>query len=75
VSADFTKLDLYNSIEHAFYDIVSAQFCFHYMFQTKQGLNYGLANMLSNLLVGGVFIATIPDSYTILRMIREKGKM
>jgi len=44
------------------------------MFKSKQDLNYGLANILSNLLEGGVFIATIPDSYSILRKINEKGK-
>lgn len=50
VTADFTKLDLYEKIKHAFYDIVSAQLCFHYMFKTMQDLNYGLGNILSNLL-------------------------
>lgn len=43
------------------------------MFGTEQGLRQGLAAILSNLLVGGVFIATIPDSYTILKKIEEKG--
>lgn len=38
-----------------------------------QGLRNGLASILSNLLVGGVFIATIPDSYAIMRKINEKG--
>ncbi len=71
---DFTKFQLYNKIQHAYFDIVTAQLCFHYMFKTKQGLQYGLASILSNLLVGGVFIATIPDAYTILRKINEKGK-
>lgn len=31
---DFTSRDLYYQIEHSFYDIVSAQLCFHYMFGT-----------------------------------------
>lgn len=35
VTADFTKLDLYYKIEHSMYDIVSAQFCLHYMFKTS----------------------------------------
>lgn len=69
VTADFTQLDLHNKIGHAFYDIVSAQFCLHYMFKSKHDLNYGLANILSNLLIDGVFIATIPDSYSIMRKI------
>ena len=71
--ADFTKRELYNQIAHSFYDIVSAQLCFHYMFKTKSNVENGLAAILSNLLVGGVFIATIPDSYSILRKIKERG--
>lgn len=43
------------------------------MFQTRKGLKYGLANILSNLLIGGVFLATIPDSYSIMKKINEKG--
>ena len=34
-----------------------------------------MASILSNLLIGGVFIATIPDSYSILRKIKELGKI
>lgn len=44
------------------------------MFSSEQALTNGLLAILSNLLVGGVFIATIPDSYTILKKIEEKGK-
>ena len=44
------------------------------MFSSEKALTNGLAAILSNLLVGGVFIATIPDSYTILKKIEEKGK-
>jgi len=43
------------------------------MFGTVEGVRVGLATILSNLLVGGAFIATIPDSYTILKKIKEKG--
>lgn len=43
------------------------------MFQSETGLKQGLANILSNLLIDGVFIATIPDSYTIMKMIKNKG--
>jgi hypothetical protein len=66
---DFTSRNLYYEIEHSFYDIVSAQLCFHYMFGTEDGLRQGLASILSNLLIDGVFIATIPDSYTIIKKI------
>lgn len=44
------------------------------MFGTKKGVENGMASVLSNLLIGGVFIATIPDSYSILRKIKEKGR-
>lgn len=71
---DFTKTDLYHHIEHSYYDVVSAQFSFHYMFGTQIGLKNGLASILSNLLVEGVFIATVPDSYTILKKVKTKGK-
>lgn len=43
------------------------------MFGTESGLKQGLASSLSNLLIDGVFIATIPDSYTIMKKIEEKG--
>ena len=43
------------------------------MFGSQRGLEDGLTTILSNLLVGGVFIATIPDSYTIIKKIHEKG--
>lgn len=40
------------------------------MFKSLQDLNHGLGNILSNLLQEGVFIATIPDSYSILKKIK-----
>ena len=45
------------------------------MFGTEDGLKQGLAAILSNLLIDGVFIATIPDSYTIMKKVEEKGKV
>jgi hypothetical protein len=44
------------------------------MFGTEEGLRNGLNSILSYLLVGGAFIATIPDSYTIIKKVREKGQ-
>ena len=72
-AADFTKFELYKKVEHSYYDIVSAQFCLHYMFKTKENVETGLTSILSNLLIDGYFIATIPDSYTILKKIKERG--
>jgi mRNA (guanine-N7-)-methyltransferase len=54
--------------------MVSAQFCFHYMFGSEKGLKAGLSSILSNLLVGGIFMATIPDSYVIVKKINEQGE-
>lgn len=71
---DFTSKEFYSKIEHSFYDMVSAQFCFHYMFGSEQGLHTGLGTILSNLLIDGVFVATIPDSYTVLKKINTLGK-
>jgi len=39
------------------------------MFKTEEGLRNGLNSIFSNLLIGGVFIATIPDGYTILKKV------
>ena len=74
LTQDFTHQSFYYDIQHSYYDIVSAQLCFHYMFSSEKALTNGLAAILSNLLVGGVFIATIPDSYTILKKVEEKGR-
>ena len=73
VAADFTKFDLYKKIEHSYYDVISAQFCLHYMFKSRENVERGLTSILSNLLIDGYFIATIPDSYTLLKKIKEKG--
>ena len=70
---DFTSIDLFRNVEHCYYDLISAQFSFHYMFGTEKGLKQGLANILSNLLVDGLFIATVPDSYVIMKKIKLKG--
>ena len=73
IAADFTKFDLYKKIEHSYYDVISAQFCLHYMFKSRENVETGLTSILSNLLIDGYFIATIPDSYTLLKKIKEKG--
>ena len=44
------------------------------MFGSKKNVEVGMASILSKLLIGGVFIATIPDTYAILRKIKEKGR-
>lgn len=73
VAADFTKMELYEKVKHSYYDLVSAQFCLHYMFKNRMNVEIGVSSMLSNLLIGGYFIATIPDSYTILKKVKELG--
>ena len=44
------------------------------MFGSRANVEVGIASILSNLLINGVFISTIPDSYSILRKMKEKGK-
>ena len=53
LTQDFTHQSFYYDIQHSYYDIVSAQLCFHYMFSSEKALTNGLAAILSNLLVGG----------------------
>ena len=43
------------------------------MFGSEKGLKAGLSSILSNLLVGGIFMVTIPDSYVIVKKMNEQG--
>lgn len=75
INQDFTSLDLYDKVKHLFYHIVSAQFCFHYMFSSQKALNNGLYSILTNLHVGGIFMATIPDKDVIWKKVNQEGKV
>lgn len=43
-------------------DIVSAQFCLHYAFETEEKARRTMLNVTKSLKIGGYFIGTIPDS-------------
>ncbi|KAJ2798302.1 mRNA cap guanine-N7 methyltransferase [Coemansia guatemalensis] len=43
-------------------DVISAQFCLHYAFETEQKARQMMRNVSSHLSDGGVFICTIPNA-------------
>ncbi|SCU77943.1 LADA_0A02982g1_1 [Lachancea dasiensis] len=43
-------------------DLVSAQFCLHYAFESEEKARRTLLNVTKSLKIGGYFIGTIPDS-------------
>ena len=55
------------------FDIVSAQFNIHYMFENESKLNAFFQNVTDRLAPGGVFIATTIDSDRLVYKIRESG--
>ena len=54
-------------------DMVSVQFSFHYCFESLPQVERMLQNISDNLVDGGYFIGTTPDSNEILRRVRESG--
>lgn len=55
------------------YDVVSCQFSLHYAFDTEQHARTAISNVASNLRIGGVFIATVPDAAELRR--RASGSL
>ncbi|KAJ2777236.1 mRNA cap guanine-N7 methyltransferase [Coemansia interrupta] len=51
-------------------DIVSAQFCLHYAFESEAKVKQMLSNVSSHLKSGGKFIFTIPDANWLVKMMR-----
>lgn len=43
-------------------DVVSAQFCLHYAFETEEKARRTMINVTKSLRIGGYFFGTIPDS-------------
>lgn len=54
-------------------DMVSVQFSFHYCFESLPQVERMLQNISNNLVDGGYFIGTTPDSNEVLRRVRESG--
>jgi len=55
------------------FDIVSSQFCIHYMFEKESMLRGYLENVSTRLAENGVFMATTIDSDRLVYKIRESG--
>ncbi|KAI1298418.1 mRNA cap guanine-N7 methyltransferase [Halotydeus destructor] len=54
-------------------DVVSCQFAFHYSFESLEQAEIMIKNAAECLSAGGYFIGTTPDSYDIVRRVREAG--
>ncbi|KAJ1963647.1 mRNA cap guanine-N7 methyltransferase [Dipsacomyces acuminosporus] len=52
-------------------DIVSAQFCLHYAFETEKKVRQMLHNISTHLNQGGTFICTIPSANWLLKKLRS----
>ncbi|KAJ2698740.1 mRNA cap guanine-N7 methyltransferase [Coemansia sp. IMI 203386] len=52
-------------------DIISAQFCLHYAFETETKVRQMLQNVSSHLRSGGTFVITIPNANWLMWMMRE----
>lgn len=55
-----------NIPEEMFFDLVSAQFCIHYFFETEQNVRNFLTNVSRKLVKEGLFVATLPDADVLL---------
>ena len=72
----FEKIDFKNKegkINKMYFDIVSLQFCAHYMFDKEENARNLFKNMTQRLLKNGYIIMTFPDANVLVRKIREKG--
>jgi mRNA (guanine-N7-)-methyltransferase len=56
------------------FDIISAQFCIHYFFESEKSVRNFLQNISDNLNKNGLFFATFPDSKVIAKKFQEQGK-
>ena len=56
------------------FNIISAQFCIHYFFESETSVRRFLENVSSNLSKNGLFIATFPDSKVIAKKFQETGR-
>jgi mRNA (guanine-N7-)-methyltransferase len=56
------------------FDIISAQFCIHYFFESEKSVRNFLQNISGNLNKNGLFFATFPDSKVIAKKFHEFGQ-
>lgn len=55
------------------YDLTSCQFSFHYCFESYEQVRTMVKNASESLKIGGIFVATIPDSMEIVKRLKECG--
>ncbi|KAI7821604.1 mRNA capping enzyme-domain-containing protein [Kickxella alabastrina] len=63
---------LEKTIEPADYkaDVISAQFCLHYAFETETKAHQMMSNVSSHLAKGGTFVCTIPNANWLVKQLR-----
>lgn len=65
----------YSNVDDSLYfDLVSMQFCMHYMFDSEESALNLFSNISRRLKNGGIFLCTIPDANVIVKRFREKGR-
>lgn len=57
------------------FNIISAQFCIHYFFESEITVRNFLQNISNNLTKDGLFISTFPDSKVIAKKFYKYGKV
>ena len=57
--------------EEMYFDLVSAQFCIHYFFESELSVRNFLANVSRKLVKGGFFVSTFPDANVILKKLLQ----
>jgi mRNA (guanine-N7-)-methyltransferase len=60
--------------EKMYFDLISSQFAFHYMFDSEESVRNALETISTKLCKGGYFICTIPDACVIVKRLRELGR-
>lgn len=73
--ATFGVVDAYN---HPFdlqmkFNIISCQFSLHYAFASKEIFETSIRNIVNHIAEDGIFLATIPNSNTIMRRYKKYG--
>ncbi|KAJ2502229.1 mRNA cap guanine-N7 methyltransferase [Coemansia sp. RSA 1972] len=54
-------------------DVISAQFCLHYAFETERKARQMMHNISSHLALNGVFMCTIPNANWLVKKARASG--
>jgi mRNA (guanine-N7-)-methyltransferase len=60
--------------EETYFDLVSAQFCIHYFFESEASVRRFLENISRKLTKNGRFVATFPDSNVIMKKLLSNYK-